>query len=70
MIGSTWNLRGIKIIEKQRFLRETLCEKRLDFIGLQETLKDDFKAQDLAKFDSAKNFIWNWSAPRGRLGCI
>jgi hypothetical protein len=37
---------------------------------LQEALKDDFKAQNLAKFDSAQNFISKWSAPRGRSGGI
>ena len=70
MIGATWNLRGIGKIEKQRFLRETLIEKRIDFIGLQETLKSDFSAQDLANIDNKQLFLWHWSALKGRSGGI
>jgi hypothetical protein len=33
-------------------------------------LKDNFRTQDLAKFDSAHNFIWKWSTLRGRSGGI
>ena len=57
MIGSTWNLRGVRKIEKHRFLRETLREKNNDFICLQETLKDDFEMNDLANFDGGQRFI-------------
>jgi exonuclease III len=37
MIGVTWNLRSINRIERKRYLCEILAEKKVDFIGLQET---------------------------------
>ena len=42
----------------------------MDFLGLQETIKQTFTKTDLHNLCGGKNFYWIWSAARGRSGGI
>ena len=70
MIGIVWNVRGLGPDIKRNFIRETICNKKLDFIGLQETIKTDFTRNELHNLCGGRNFEWKWSQPRGRSGGI
>lgn len=47
-----------------------MLEKKLDFIGLQETIKSQYTKNDLHSLCGGRNFIWHWAPPRGRSGGI
>jgi hypothetical protein len=70
MKGIFWNSRGLSDLAKTRFLRETSIEHDLAFIALLETGKHDFSQRSLNNFSGGKNFVWHWTAPRGRSGGI
>lgn len=57
-------------ILKKGFVRECIVDKRLEFIGLQETIKSDFSPNELHNLSTGKNFLWEWIAPRGKSGGI
>jgi hypothetical protein len=57
-------------LAKTRFLRETSEEQDLAFIALLETGKKDFSQDTLDNFSGGRNFVWHWTAPRGRSGGI
>jgi hypothetical protein len=63
-----WNSRGLSDFAKTRFLRESSIEHDLTFIALLETGKQDFSQGSLNNFSGGKNFVWHWTAPRGRSG--
>ena len=42
-----WNVRGIWKDIKRNFIRDTILEKQLDFVGHQETIKSDFTKNEL-----------------------
>ena len=49
MIGLFWNVRGIWQDIKKRFVRDLILERKLDFIGLQETMKGSYKHSFLGR---------------------
>ena len=42
MIGFIWNIRGAGDDDKKRIIRETIIDKKVDFLGFQETIKQSF----------------------------
>lgn len=70
MKGGFWNIRGMGREEKQRYLRELISEHHLDFLGLQETMKNEFSSADLARLGGGGLFSWRWSPLKGRSGGI
>ena len=50
MIGFIWNLRGAGDDNKKRIIRESIIDKHVDFLGLQETIKQTFTKTDLHKY--------------------
>ena len=56
MIGMFWNVRGIRQNIKINFIRETIKEKHLDFVGLQETIKRDYSKNELHNLSGGKKF--------------
>jgi hypothetical protein len=70
MRGIFWNSRGLSDLAKTRFLSETSKEQDLAFIALLETGKKDFSQDTLNNFSGGRNFVWHWTAPRGRSGGI
>lgn len=55
---------------KRRFLRETILDMKIQFIGIQETIKSDFSKEELNYLFGDQDFFWFWSPPRGRSGGI
>lgn len=47
MKGMFSNARGIGCDIKKRFIRETVCDLHIDFLGIQETIKDTFSPNEL-----------------------
>lgn len=70
MKGLIWNCRGLNGSNKKRFLRETILELKIDFIGIQETMKKDFHRNKLSSIYGAQYFFWIWNPARGRSGGI
>jgi exonuclease III len=70
MKGVFWNSNGLRDPAKCRFLFEATREKRLDFVAVLETKRNDFNTQEFSHLCAGKNFSWSWSAPRGRSGGI
>jgi hypothetical protein len=50
MTGCFVNIRGVEHPDKQRFLRETIREEGVCFIGLCETIKSSFTPNWLKKY--------------------
>ena len=70
MRGLFWNVRGIGQDIKRNFIRDTIQYKQLDFVGLQETIKNNFSKNELHNLFGGRNFLWEWIAPRGKSGGI
>ena len=47
MRGVFWNVRGIGQDHKKRYIREMILDQKLDFIGLSQTIKQDFTKNEL-----------------------
>ena len=65
-----WNVRGIGKDIKRNFIRDTILEKQLDFVGLQETIKSDFTKNELHNLAGGKKILWEWNPHRGKSGGI
>lgn len=70
MKGFFWNIRSIRRDEKQRHIRELISGNNLDFLGLQETMKNEFSQIELARLGGGGSFSWKWSPSKGRSGGI
>jgi hypothetical protein len=66
MKGIFWNSRGLSVLAKTRFLRETSMEHNIAFIALLEIGKKDFLHDTLNYFSGGRH----WTAPHGRSGGI
>ena len=65
-----WNVRGIRQDIKRNFVRDTIVEKHLHFVRLQETIKSDYSKNELHNLSGGKSFLWEWIAPMGKSGGI
>ena len=45
-------------------------DHKLDFIGISETIKQDFTKNELHDLSRGRNFLWEWIAPRDNSGGI
>lgn len=70
MKGLFWNIRGVGNFEKLGHLQDIIKENRVDFIGLQETLKQDYSADLLKKLGGGKDMAWAWVPASGKSGGI
>ena len=68
--GLIWNPRGIEDKCKRDFVRETVDRHKIDFIGLQETIKHDFSKAILLSIGREILFNWAWTPAKGRSGGI
>jgi hypothetical protein len=68
MIGLIWNCQGLGIGSKVQFLRELIKDEKVDFIGLQETLRSNFSEFWLNSLAGNKSFAWFSAPPIGRSG--
>jgi len=68
MKGIFWNCRGLHDLAKHTFLHDVAKDKRLDFIALSETNRNNFSTQCLENFCAGTDFVWHWRCPRGMSG--
>ena len=60
------DVRGIGHDSKKNFIRENVNNRKLNFIGIQETNKNDFSKTELHNLCGGRNFEWSLSQPRGK----
>jgi hypothetical protein len=70
MKGIFWNTNGMRDQAKPRFLYDSVKEYQLDFIAIPETKRSDFNTSELTHFCANKNFVWDWTPPKGRSEAI
>lgn len=63
-----WNCRGIEKKGLSSFIKDMIHDYQLDFLGIQETMKKNFKDSLFRKVDIQKSFAWHWVPSRGKLG--
>lgn len=70
MIGLSWNCREISKKRDGLFLKESMRDNQVDFVGLQKTIKKSYSGKFFRKVDPNKTFAWNWIPAKGRSGGI
>lgn len=67
-----WNVRVRGIIKpaRRRQIKEYIYELHLDYVGLQETKKQDFTDRELAEIGGNCSFTWIWVPAQGLSGGI
>jgi exonuclease III len=60
MLVGFWNIRGAGKKDFSSCLTDFIADNKLDFIGLQETLKKDYKQSFFRNIDPGNNFFWKW----------
>jgi hypothetical protein len=68
MCGLIYNIRGFGQQGRRTQLRNYAKSCRLDFIGLQETIKQDFTSLELRSLEYGGQFVWNWLPAEGHSG--
>jgi exonuclease III len=62
------NIRGWGAPGRRTQLKDIFRADQVDIIGLQETIKQDFSAQELRWLEHGGQFNWNWVPARGHSG--
>lgn len=70
MKGLFWNIRGMGNPEKIGHLQDLVKDLKLDFVGIIETIKQNFTASMLQSLSGKRNMKWTWLPPCGRSGGI
>lgn len=68
--GFVWNSRGLGDKYKRDYICEMAKNHNLDFIGIQETIRQDFPQTMLLSMGGDIAFEWTWTPSRGRSGGI
>jgi hypothetical protein len=67
MVAGIWNIRGVGKKGVSSCLNDIIADNKLDFNGLQETMKKDYKQSFFRKIDPGNNFFWKWVPSVGTL---
>ena len=70
MKGIFWNCRGAGKKGMATCLVDMINANEIDFIGLQETMKEIYKPSFFRKIDPSHKFHWEWVPSRGKSGGI
>lgn len=65
-----WNVRGISLDVRRSFIRETIYNRKMDFVEIHETIKSNFSKTELHNLCGGINFDWKWSQPKEGSGGI
>jgi exonuclease III len=49
-------------------VKEFTNKDRVDVIGLQETIKEEFTNRELRQIGGKHDFVWNWKSAKGHSG--
>ena len=63
-----WNIRGYGHAGRHTQLRDYIRKEGIDIVGLQETIKSDFRHQDVLAIDPLERFSWHHSPANGHSG--
>lgn len=63
MIGALWNVRGLNKEGRLQCITDFVRDNKLDFVGFQETKKDNFQDSFLNYIN--KDFIWQYLPAEG-----
>lgn len=70
MIGAFWNVRGLNKDGRMNKIAEFIKKHQLDFVGFQETKKENFDQSFLQNISGTKDFCWKWLHARKTSGGI
>lgn len=70
MKGLIWNCRGVGKKGLATYLKDTIAAYEVDFVGLQETMKQEYYDAFFRKIDPLNQFCWKWIPSRGKSGGI
>jgi exonuclease III len=62
------NIQGWGAPGRRTQLKDIFKTEQVDIIGLQETIKQDFSAQELHWLEHGGQFNWNWVPATGHSG--
>ena len=63
-----WNIRGFGHSGRRTQLRDYIRKEGIDIVGLQETIKSEFRHQDILAIDPLERFLWHHSPANGHSG--
>jgi hypothetical protein len=63
-----YNIRGFGAPGRRSQLRDYIKQHRVDIIGLQETIKQEFSTLELRRLELGGQFAWNWLPASGHSG--
>jgi hypothetical protein len=68
MRARIWNIRGYRAPGRRTQIKDFISREHLDFVGLQETIKDAFTPSELLAIDPLGKFAWQHTPALGRSG--
>ena len=68
MRGLFYNIRRFGQQRRLTQLKDYMKKNRLDFLGLQETIKAEFSTAELRSLACGGQFVWNWLPVNGHSG--
>lgn len=63
-----WNIRGLNSGGRKIQLGVLMAKHQVDVVCLQETIKQNFTARELASIARGQDMSWEWISPEGRFG--
>jgi hypothetical protein len=66
----TWNSRGTGEESKNIYIRQNIRDQKLDFVGIQETVRQEYPTKFLKEISGGFEFHWDGIPSRGRSGGI
>jgi hypothetical protein len=70
MIGAFWNVRGLNQPGRNLSLEHLIKNNRLDFVGVQETKREEFPLNFLRNLTNLSPFSWHFLPTKGTAGGI
>lgn len=61
-------MRGFGRADRRRQLKNHIAQEKLDIVGIQETIKQDFFDNELHDIAGDRPFQWSWLPAKGKSG--
>jgi hypothetical protein len=68
MIGIIWNCSGVAKKGMGIGIKNLLLEHKVDFVGLQETMKKKYTKKFFRTIDPSRSYAWLWLPSKGGSG--
>lgn len=62
-----WNMRGFGRKDRRKQLKDYIIQEKLDIVGLQETIKQNFSDQEHNDISGGLAFQWSWAPAKGKI---